>query len=201
MVTLTQALQPVVFGINAFANVLLRLLKVETRDHVAVVFTDDQLARLVEDSTKAGLIEPSGSEWLRDALELGGRPVGEIPAPVEQMVTVDCFVTPDQLEREAVATGYSRLPVTGPAGSVLGYLHIKDTIGLAGRDEPFPHGTLRPITRVQVDTPLDDALTAMRAAETHRAVVVGNTGAVFGFVTMEDVLDELLGPEPAPEAA
>jgi CBS domain containing-hemolysin-like protein len=201
LVTLTQALQPLVFGINAFANVLLRLLKVEPRDHVAVVFTDDQIARLVEDSTKAGLIEPSGSEWLRDALELGSRPVGEILVPMEEMVTVDHLVTPDQLERKAVTTGYSRLPVIGPAGTVLGYLHIKDTIGIAGRDAPFPRRALHPITSVKVDTPLDDALTAMRAAETHMAVVVGDTGAVLGFITMEDVLDELLGPEPTPEAA
>lgn len=200
LVALTQALQPLVFGINAFANVLLRLLRVEPRDHVAVVFTDDQLARLVEDSTKAGLIEPGGSEWLRDALELGSRPVGEILVPVGQVVTVDRLVTPDQLERKAVETGYSRLPVTGPTGAVLGYLHIKDAIGLAGRDTPFPHGTLRPITSVRVDTPLDDALTAMRAAETHMAVVVHDTGVVLGFVTMDDVLDELLGPEPTPQA-
>lgn len=201
LVALTQALRPVVFSINAFANVLLRLLEVEPKDHVAVVFTDDELARLVEDATKAGLIEPDGSERLRDALELGSRPVGEILVPKEKMITVDCLVTPDQLERRAVATGYSRLPVIGPAGTVLGYLHIKDTIGLAHRDKPFPPGSLHPITRVKVDTPLDDALTAMRAAETHMAVVIGDTGTLTGFVTMEDVLDELVGPEPPPEAA
>ncbi len=198
---LTQALRPVVFGINAFANVLLRLLEVEPRDHVAVAFTDDQLARLVEDSTRAGLIAPSGSERLRDALELGSRPIGEILVPLEEMVTVDRLITPEQLERRAVATGYSRLPVTGPAKTVLGYLHIKDTLGLAGRDQPFPQSALHPITRVKVDTPLDDALTAMRAAETHMAVVVDGTGVPLGFVTMEDVLDELVGPEPTPEAA
>jgi CBS domain containing-hemolysin-like protein len=201
LVALTQALRPLVFGINSSANVLLRLLEVEPKDHVAVVFKNYELARLVEDSTKAGLIEPSGSERLRDALELGSRPIGEILVPMEEMVTVDHPVTPAQLERRAVATGYSRLPVIGPAGAVLGYLHIKDTIGLTGRDRPFPHRALHPITRVKVDTPLDDVLTAMRAAETHMAVVVGDTGALLGFVTMEDVLDELVGPEPTTETA
>lgn len=76
LVAVTRALRPVVFGVNAFANALLRLLRVEPRNEVAAVFTDDELARLVQDSSAAGLLDASGGERLRDALELGSRPVG-----------------------------------------------------------------------------------------------------------------------------
>ncbi|WP_425275648.1 CNNM domain-containing protein, partial [Streptomyces albovinaceus] len=65
LVALTRALRPVIFGINAFANMLLRLLKVETKDEVASVFTDDELVRLVEDSSDAGLLAPADGERLR----------------------------------------------------------------------------------------------------------------------------------------
>jgi CBS domain containing-hemolysin-like protein len=197
LVALTRALKPVIFGINAFANALLKLLRVEPKDEVEAVFTDDQLARMVVDSSAAGLLAPADGERLRDALELGTRPVGEILVPASGMRTVDHTITPAQLERTAAEAGYSRFPVTGPNGALLGYLHIKDTLGLTERDRPFPRSALHPVTQVRIDTPLDDTLTALRAAGSHLAAVTGETGAVIGFVTMEDVLSELVGPARA----
>lgn len=197
LVALTRALKPVIFGINAFANALLRLLRVEPKDEVASVFTDDELARMVHDTSQAGLLSPADGERLRDALELGTRPVGEILVPAARMITVDHRITPAGLERTAAEAGYSRFPVTGPAGAVLGYLHIKDTLGVTDRDRPFPRTALHAVTRVRVDTPLDDTLTALRTADSHLAAVTGESGAVLGYVTMEDVLDELVGPAAA----
>ncbi|MBG0850529.1 HlyC/CorC family transporter [Streptomyces spinoverrucosus] len=197
LVALTRALRPVVFGINAFANTLLKLLRVEPKDEVESVFTDDQLARMVVDSSEAGLLSPADGERLRDALELGTRPVGEILVPVHRMRTVGHTVTPAELERIAAEAGFSRFPVTGPNGSLLGYLHIKDTLGVTDRDRPFPREALHRVTRVRIDTPLDDTLTALRADGGHLAAVTGATGTVLGFVTMEDVLSELVGPAPA----
>ncbi|WP_411152689.1 hemolysin family protein [Streptomyces sp. A30] len=197
LVALTQALKPVIFGINAFANALLKLLRVEPKDEVEAVFTDDQLARMVLDSSEAGLIGPADGERLRDALELGTRPVGEILVPAQRMRTVGHTITPAELERTAAEAGYSRFPVTGPDNALLGYLHIKDTLGVTDRDQPFPRDALHPVTGVRIDTPLDDTLTALRADGNHLAAVTGEKGAVLGFVTMEDVLSELVGPARA----
>ncbi|MEV7059533.1 hemolysin family protein [Streptomyces microflavus] len=194
LVALTRALRPVIFGINAFANMLLRLLKVDPKDEIASVFTDDQLVRLVKDSSDAGLLAPADGERLQDALELGTRPVGEVMVPLNRTVTVDLGITPQQLERAAVTSGFSRLPVTGPDDGLLGYLHIKDALGVAERTKPLPTSAIHPVIRVEIDTPLDDTLTAMRAAGTHLAAVAGGKGTVIGFVTMEDVLEELVGP-------
>ncbi|WP_432198832.1 hemolysin family protein [Streptomyces sp. bgisy027] len=197
LVALTRALRPFVFGINAFANALLKLLRVEPKDEVEAVFTDDQLARMVVEAGEAGLLTPADGERLRDALELGTRPVGEILVPAPRMRTVDASITPARLERVAAEAGYSRFPVTAPDGTVLGYLHIKDTLGTTDRDRPFPPAALHPVTRVRIDTPLDDTLTALRAEGSHLAAVLGEGGKVIGFVTMEDVLSELVGPAPA----
>ncbi|MGW3647775.1 hemolysin family protein [Streptomyces sp. NPDC000878] len=196
LVALTQAVRPVIFGINAFANALLKLLRVEPKDEIESVFTDDQLARMVLDSRQAGLLSSADGERLRDALELGTRPVGEILVPAQKMRTVDASITPARLERTAADAGYSRFPVTGADGALLGYLHIKDTLGVADRDRPFPSAALHPVTRVRIDTPLDDALTALRGEGSHLAAVLGEQGTVIGFVTMEDVLSELVGPAP-----
>ncbi|ASY33747.1 putative integral membrane protein [Streptomyces sp. Tu6071] len=197
LVALTRLLKPLVFGINSLANHLLRLLRVEPKDEVESVFTDDQLARMVEDSSEAGLLSEADRDRLRDALELGTRPVGEIIKPGATLVTVDSTVTPARLERVAAESGFSRLPVTGEGGALLGYLHIKDTLGVTERDKPFPRAAYHPLTRVRIDTPLDDTLTALRTDDSHLAAVTGEEGRVRGFVTMEDVLTELVGPAAA----
>ncbi|WP_411104745.1 hemolysin family protein [Streptomyces sp. cmx-4-9] len=193
LVALTRALRPFVFGINAFANLLLRLLKVEPKDEVGSVFTDDELARLVKDSSAAGLLAPEDGERLRDALELGKRPVGEIMIPRADFVTVPLGTTPRGLERTAADHGFSRLVVTGPGEHIMGFLHIKDALGVSDRTAPFPPSALHTVTRVGRTTPLDDTMDAMREAGTHLAAVTDADGAVIGFVTMEDVLEELVG--------
>ncbi|MFE0582226.1 hemolysin family protein [Streptomyces sp. NPDC058874] len=200
LVAVTRALRPLIFGINAFANTLLRLLKVEPKDEVAAVFTDDELARLVADSRDAGLLDPEDSERLQDALELGTRTVGEIMIARSDFVTVGEDVTPRGLERTAAEHGFSRLVVTGSGGGILGFVHIKDALGAADRSAPFPRASLHTVTEVPVSTPLDDTMSAMRAAGTHLAAVTGVDGAVVGFVTMEDVLEELVGEASEPAA-
>ncbi|MER7510071.1 hemolysin family protein [Streptomyces lavendulae] len=193
LVTVTRALKPVIFAINAFANALLRLLRVEVKDEVAATFSDDELARIVKDSSAAGLIDDRASERLHDALELGRRPVTDVVLPVDRVVTARLGITADGLELLSAESGYSRFPVVDEQRRILGYLHVKDALDAVDRDEPFPRSELRSIAQVRADTPLDDVLTAMRRSRTHLAAVLGADGAMTGLVTMEDVLRELFG--------
>ncbi|MEW1637907.1 hemolysin family protein [Streptomyces sp. NPDC093801] len=193
LVAMTHALKPVIFAINAFANVLLKLLRVDAKDEVAATFSDDELARMVQDSSDAGLIDGRASERLHDALELGRRPVADVVLPVDRVVTARQGITADALERLSAESGYSRFPVVDGQRRILGYLHVKDALDALERDEPFPVSELRPIAQVRAETPLDDVLTAMRASRTHLAAVLGADGAMTGLVTMEDVLRELFG--------
>ncbi|WP_374772952.1 hemolysin family protein [Streptomyces sp. NBC_01310] len=195
LVTLTRALRPVIFAINAFANALLRLLRVEVKDEVGATFSDDELARMVKDSSDAGLLDDRASERLHDALELGRRPVTDVVLPADQVVPAREGITPAGLERLSAESGYSRFPMIDAEHRILGYLHVKDALDADGeaRDEPFPLASLRPIAQVRAETPLDDVLTAMRRSRTHLAAVLGTDGAMTGLVTMEDVLRELFG--------
>ncbi|MFF4322700.1 hemolysin family protein [Streptomyces sp. NPDC001568] len=193
LVTVTRALRPVIFAINAFANLVLRLLRVEVKDEVAATFSDDELARMVKDSSDAGLIDDRASERLHDALELGRRPVTDVVLPADQVVPARWGITAAGLEQLSAASGYSRFPVIDPQHRILGYLHVKDALDVTERDAPFPSAALRPIAQVRAETPLDDVLTAMRRSRTHLAAVLGADGVMTGLVTMEDVLRELFG--------
>ncbi|MFD7290553.1 hemolysin family protein [Streptomyces sp. NPDC059863] len=193
LVALARALRPVIFTVNAVANALLRLLRVETRDEVSATFSDDELARLVTDAGHAGLLDDRAAERLHDALELGRKPVREVVMPLERVVTARLGITPEGLERLAVETGFSRFPVVDTSLRILGYLHVKDALDAVPRDEPFPVQGMRAIARVRATTPMDDVLTAMRRSRTHLAAVEDEEGRLEGLVTMEDVLRELVG--------
>ncbi|MGW2821276.1 hemolysin family protein [Streptomyces sp. NPDC001443] len=193
LVTLSRALRPVIFAINAFANGLLKLLRIETKDEVAATFSDAELAQIVKDAGEAGLIDDRAQERLHDALELGRRPVRDVSLPLESVVYARVGVTPEALERLAAESGFSRFPVADEGRRIVGYLHVKDALDAAPRDLPFRLRDMRPIARVRENTPLDDVLTAMRSSRTHLAVVLGDDGRLAGLVTMEDVLRELFG--------
>ncbi|MGW7207415.1 hemolysin family protein [Streptomyces sp. NPDC054837] len=193
LVTLSRGLRPVIFAINAFANALLKLLRVETKDEVTATFSDAELARLVRDSDEAGLIDDRTRERLHDALELGRRPVRDVVLPLERVVYARVGVTPEQLERLSAESGFSRFPVVDDGRRILGYLHVKDALDASPRDLAFQVRDMRPIARVRESTPLDDVLTAMRGSRTHVAAVLGGDGRLAGLVTMEDVLRELFG--------
>ncbi|WNI14200.1 hemolysin family protein [Actinacidiphila sp. ITFR-21] len=193
LVGLTRALRPAVFGVNTLANGGLRLLRVEPRSEVEAAFSDDELSRMVVDAGAAGLLDERAAERLRDALELGRRPVGGIVLPAARVVRAQLGITAEGLEALGARSGFSRFPVADADGRVLGYLHVKDALDAEPRDAPFPRSALRPITRVVAATPLDDVLTAMRAGRAHLAAVVDDEGRGVGLVTMEDVLKELVG--------
>ncbi len=193
LVTLARALRPFVFAINQLANAALKLLRVEPKDEVAAAFSDEQLARMVADSSEAGLLDERATARLRDALGLGKRPVEDVVMPLEKVVSARFGVTPEQLERLAATSGFSRFPVVDEGGRILGYLHVKDALDAKPRDMSFPLRRLRPIARVRADTPLDDVITAMSGTGAHLAAVIGEENRLTGLVALEDVLRQLVG--------
>ncbi|MCX4744891.1 hemolysin family protein [Kitasatospora sp. NBC_01287] len=196
---LARVLAPAIRFLNAFANRVLRLFKVEPKDEVESVYTAEQLLWILAESRAAGLLAADDQERLEDALELGRRPVREVLLPFEQLVTVEPGVTARELERRALSTGFSRFPVVDAEREILGYLHLKDILEMDDQDTPVPVRLWRPVTVVGELLPLDDALTAMRRAAAHLAVVTGADGRVLGLVTLEDVLEELVGEMHDPD--
>ncbi|PJN29135.1 hemolysin family protein [Kitasatospora sp. CB02891] len=197
LVATARAVRPIAFSVNAFANRVLRMLRVEPKDEVASVFTEEELARMVKDSSDAELLSDRDTELLQDALELGSRPVSEVVTPGTEVVFAEPGTTPARLERLAARSGFSRFPVLAPDRTVAGYLHIKDALDHDDTpDRPFPPAALRPIARVAAAMPLDAVLTAMRRSGSHLAAVIDPDGRPLGLVTLEDVLKELVGPSP-----
>jgi CBS domain containing-hemolysin-like protein len=190
MVRLTK---PLIWLLNAMANGILRLFRVEPRDEVASAFTADELATLLAESRREGLLDVEEHELLTGALQYEQVRATDIMIRPEDAVAVDSDATAADIERRVAETGFSRFPVVDPAGDMIGYLHVKDVLDRDG-DQPVPPDRIRPLPAVDADQTVSEIVTTLQRAGAHLGRVVDpSSGEVLGLVTLEDALEELIG--------
>jgi CBS domain containing-hemolysin-like protein len=100
--------------------------------------------------------------------------------------------TPRQLEAAGAEHGFSRYPVCGSEGDLVGFVHIKDVLDADARDRPIDDEHITPLVELSVDQALPEVLAAMRRAGTHLGRV-DDGGRTVGVVALEDVLARLIG--------
>jgi CBS domain containing-hemolysin-like protein len=188
-------LRPVIVVINAIASAILRLFGVRLMDEVSSTYTREEVAALVEESRGEGLIEPAEYDRLAGALGFTERTVSTVLMAPETLTTVRRGSTAEDVEALCAATGYSRFPVSDDAGELLGYLHIKDVLETdqARRARVIDDKWTRPFATVSDDDLLHDALETLQRRGAHMARVVDAAGTTLGVVTLEDVIEELVG--------
>ena len=181
------ALKPVIWALNALSDLALRSVGVTPRGEVASTFTRDELAGLVDESHRYGLLGEDERDLLSGAIAFADRTAADVTTPVGEVHTVTPAITPDELETLSVQTGWSRFPLADWSG----YLHVKDVLTTVERTGPVPASAVRLLPRVDSTLPLREVLEAMRGAGTH--LVAGQQdGQVTGVIAMEDVLGELI---------
>ncbi|MCU1375539.1 MAG: hypothetical protein JWO68_2825 [Actinomycetia bacterium] len=189
-------LRPLVRLLTVTARVLLGLLGIEQRDELSEARTGDELADLLAVSRREGFLEEVEHRLMSGALRFPVREVASVMVPREGIVGVPSSATAEEIERIAVATGHSRIVIHGRGlDEVLGFVHAKDLLGVPvdERDRPLPNRLVRGMLVVPVNRTLQQLLLAMRRARIHVALVVDGEGRTAGVVTLEDVLEALVG--------
>ncbi|GAB2675260.1 hemolysin family protein [Thalassiella azotivora] len=194
LVGVARVLSPVIRALNAVANGVLRLFRVEPKDEVASAYTVQQVHSIVDESHREGLLEEQHG-LLTGALQFSDRVAGDVMVPVADVVTLVRGATPEDVERLVARTGFSRFPVAGQDGELVGYLHLKDVLYAEDdeHDRSVPDKRLRSLVNVGVDDEVEDALAAMQRSGAHLARVLDGAGRELGVLFMEDVLEELIG--------
>jgi CBS domain containing-hemolysin-like protein len=187
---------PVVKVLNVVSNAGIRLLGVEPRDELTVAHTPDELAMMLAASREEGVIEDFAADLLAGVLDFGGLTAGDVMVPREAIRFVGRETTAREAERIVVERGHTRLPVVGrDLDDVRGFIHAKDLLTLAAvdADRPLPPRLLRRMLVVPENRSLEDLLLSMRRSRVHFALVVTDDGATAGLVTLEDLLERLVG--------
>jgi CBS domain containing-hemolysin-like protein len=190
------AFRPVIWLLDHMANGIVRLLGLQPTREIGTAHTAAEFSAMLDASRDGGLLEEFEHSLLAGALDFRSRTAEATMVPRERVVFVNRRMTVGSIERIAHSSGHSRLPVVGTGlDNVIGFLHVKDLLRLPAeaRDEPVPLELIRRMLVVPGDRPLEDLLRAMRRARSHVALVRGAAGRTLGIVTLEDVLEALVG--------
>ncbi|MFN2556016.1 MAG: hemolysin family protein [Nitriliruptorales bacterium] len=188
--------RPLILGLNANANALVRLVGVEPRQGLGLVHTPEELVFLLRESQREGILPDPEARVLTAALGLG-----RIDAEAAMTPRVDLAAVPDdagavevlELSRE---TGFTRFPVYhGDVDDIVGVVNVKDVL-IRDSDqfeEMSVADVIRPIPAVPENHDLERLLRDMRRDRSHAVLVIDEFGGTAGIVTLEDVLEELVG--------
>jgi len=158
--------------------------------------TQVELRELVDLAEQRGVVEHGERDMIHSVFALGDTIAREVMVPRTEMVVVEESKSASKALGLALKSGFSRLPVIGESvDDVLGVVYLKDIVQpvQAGRMDLTVGQVMRPATFVPESKHVDELLREMQAARTHMAIVVDEYGGIAGLVTIEDILEEIVG--------
>ncbi|BBZ76651.1 membrane protein [Mycolicibacterium anyangense] len=158
-----------------------------------------ELREVVDLAQQRGVVADDERRMIQSVFELGDTPAREVMVPRTEMVWIESDKTAGQATSLAVRSGHSRIPVIGEnVDDVIGVVYLKDLVQRtyystnSGRDTTVSE-VMRPAVFVPDSKPLDELLREMQRDRNHMALLVDEYGAIAGLVTIEDVLEEIVG--------
>jgi CBS domain containing-hemolysin-like protein len=191
-------LYPLNWLLNAASRSILRLLRIREGSQQEIL-SDAEIEGLVEESAEHGTMEEGQAEYIQNVFRFGELTVSDVMLHRTKMITVCADDAPEEIVRQVLAAPVTRLPLWRETPeNIIGILHAKDllrAIQAASGDvsKIDIQAIALPAWFVPNVRPLAEQLKAFRRRKTHFALVVDEYGEVMGLVTLEDVLEELVG--------
>jgi putative hemolysin len=192
----TFVLKPLILGITWLTNNLLRLVGIPTNRR-GPYLTEEELRLLVEPGSEEEVtLEEEKRDMIHNVFELGDKMVREVMVPRIDMVTISADASLETAMDLIVHGGQSRIPIYETSTeNIIGLLYAKDLLGVQARHEHLT--TIKSLARPAYFVPetkrLDDLLRELRSRRIHLAIVVDEYGSVSGLVTIEDLVEEIVG--------
>lgn len=191
---LSHVMRPLVWLLTSVSNLVLRAFGDKTTFTEARL-SRDELQELVEEAAKTGSVDPRASEIASRALEFEGISVAEVMVPRNRVVALRRGAPPEEVQRVILEEGHSRMPVyDGSIDNIAGYVVARDVLALAWEKGLIQlEDILRPPYVVGERTRALDLLREMQRRRVQMAVVTDEHGGLAGLVTIEDLIEELVG--------
>jgi putative hemolysin len=191
-----RSVRPALWLIKGTGNLLLRGLGVQPAGQAAsVAHSAEELSALVAESRAAGELRPYAGRILGNVFRLGRTRLRDVMVPRERVVAIDRSIDSDALLDLIKESGFTRIPVyDGALDNVIGILHTKDLFQVyADRRVVILEDAIRPAEFFPSDLSLVNALRRFRRSRQHLAIVRDEGGPVIGVLTLEDVLEQIVG--------
>ena len=195
LLTFGRVFRPFIRFIGGSSNFFVRLLRLPPQSHEQLVHSADEISMLVDESQEAGAITPDEASYARNVFELSEKTVKDIMVPREKVVTLSIKATEEEILETARETAHTRMPVwEGSVDNIVGIVNTKDLFHLFSlRGLVILMDAIYPPLFVSPDQPLDRLLRIFRRERRPMAVVRDADTRFIGIVTLEDVIEEIVG--------
>ncbi|CAN5137517.1 CNNM domain-containing protein [soil metagenome] len=187
--------RPVIVMLNAVANALVRAVGVDPQDELAMVHSPADLALLLKESADHGMLDSEDQQLLARTLGLRSIDAQQAMTPRRDIISIEADADCDAIEDTARTTGRSRLLVTDGEEDFIGAVHVKDALVLpdAERARTTAAALYRPVLEVVPGRDVKSVMDDLRTSGSHVALVIDEYGSCIGMLTLEDILEELIG--------
>lgn len=195
MAVITKIFTPFIFLLNGFGNWLLSLLKIPPAHVGHLVHTVEELDMIIDESHKEGVLNDTEKEILQNVFKFSDILAKQVMVPRPDVVSIPIDITSNELKKLTIENQYTRYPVYDEdLDKPVGILHIKDLYPLVieGR-EIVLKDIVRPVVLVPETLTVDKLVHEFKQKKSQMALVIDEFGGVSGLVTMEDVLEEIVG--------
>ena len=195
MLALERALLPLVVGLNALGNRILRLMGIRRQEVGTERYhTTEELQFIIEESQEGGMLRGEAGQILQELFEFGDLTAGEVMVPRVHVVGIPEGAKPEELRSLVRMHPHTRYPVyKGSLDNIVGSLHMKELLRLMVTDRAATEREARSLPYVPGPAPLDEVLSAMRRYRSQMAVVMDQHGGTAGLITIEDLFEEVVG--------
>lgn len=186
---------PFIWLLNGTANLMLRMFGITPAKEGELAHTEEEIRILMTQSHKSGLIDNTEMALFDNIFEFSDRIAREIMVPRIDMVTLDIDDSQEAIRQIIEKERHTRYPVAqGDKDHILGFVHVKDLYLQLDQNQPFSiRNILRKVIMVSEAAEISSILKRMQKNKTQIAVVVDEYGGTAGLITMEDIMEELVG--------
>ncbi len=189
---LLQSICVILYPFTALFSLWQKLLDLLFRSRQSAAVTEEELLTIVEEAEQGGSLNEQESDLIRNVLLFSDRTAGDILTPRIDVTGIDAAADREEMLQAFAATRYSRLPVYEESiDRILGVLHLKNALSADAADTA--QAVMQTVIFVPPTMPIRLLLTEMQQKKTQMAVVADEYGGTMGIVTMEDILEELVG--------
>jgi putative hemolysin len=189
------AFNPLIIGVTFISTRLLSLLGIDVRKIKRPLFTESEVITCIKMARDDGSITDEERKMLSRVFTLNDKSVKEVMVPKEKMVVLREDDSLQDARATINKTGFSRFPVSkGKKLDIVGFMHAKDILSLTGKKESASIKSLiRPALFIPFDKKIDTQLRSFQEKRMHQAIVLDEAGNVAGLITLEDIVEELVG--------
>jgi CBS domain containing-hemolysin-like protein len=187
--------KPFIWLLNISANLILRIFGIATVPNTELVHSEEEIKLLIEEGRKSGIIDSTEHQLIEKIFDFNDKTANDIMIPRNNIVALDIDESRDKIVQTVIEEGYSRIPVYRETiDNIIGIIYSKDLISASEhRDIIVLQDILRPAYFIPETKHIGELLKDFQKKRLHMGLVVNEHGGVEGLITLEDIIEEIVG--------